>query len=44
MTIQSWSLFWRDRNAQFHSYPPRPASPTVQTLLEEIECDPTAIF
>lgn len=43
-TTRSWSLFWRDRNEKFHSYPPLPASPTVQTLLDEIDRDPTAIF
>jgi uncharacterized protein with HEPN domain len=39
-----WSLYWRDSNARFHLYDRLGASANVQTMLDEIEQDPTAIF
>lgn len=39
-----WTLYWRDRNLRFHLYDRVDASADVQTLLEEIEQDPMAIF
>jgi Protein of unknown function (DUF3024) len=41
---KTWSLFWRDRNLQFHEYDRIAPSPRVEDLLSEIERDPTAIF
>ena len=39
-----WSLYWRDRNLQFHEYDRVPASANVEDLLAEVDSDPTAIF
>jgi hypothetical protein len=41
---RTWSLYWRDRNLRWHAYQHAAATGTVQTLLEEIERDPTGIF
>lgn len=43
-STQTWSLRWRDRYERYHAYERLPASPTVQTLLDEIDRDPNAIF
>jgi len=39
-----WSLYWRDRNLEFHEYNRVPASASVDELLAEVDRDPTAIF
>jgi hypothetical protein len=39
-----WSLYWRDRNLEFHEYNRVPASASVEELLAEVDHDPTAIF
>jgi hypothetical protein len=39
-----WSLYWRDRNLEFHEYDLADPSPDVQNLLDEIDRDPTNIF
>ena len=39
-----WSLYWRDRNLEFHEYNRVPASASVEELLAEVDRDPTAIF
>jgi hypothetical protein len=39
-----WSLFWRDRHQKFHAYDRVPASVNIETLLEEVDRDPTGIF
>ena len=39
-----WSLYWRDRNLNFHEYDRAEPSPDVQDLLDEIDRDPTNIF
>jgi hypothetical protein len=41
---QTTSLFWRDRNQQWHRYTRLGSSARVNVLLDEIEADPTAIF
>jgi hypothetical protein len=41
---KTWSLFWRDRNLQFHEYDRVAPSPHTEDLLQEIARDPTAIF
>jgi hypothetical protein len=39
-----WSLYWRDRNLDFHKYDLLPACTNVEELLAEIDRDPTALF
>jgi len=42
---RDWQIYWRDRNLKFHVYdlvPPTTAN--VETLLAEIDADPTCIF
>ncbi|MGW5152046.1 DUF3024 domain-containing protein [Rhodococcus koreensis] len=41
---KTWSLYWRDRNLRFHAYEPLAASPHLDTLLSELERDPTCTF
>lgn len=43
-TRRYWSLYWRDRNLEFHKYDLLEPSPNVDDLLRELEQDPTAIF
>ena len=43
-TRGEWSLYWRDRNLEFHEYDLVDPTPHVDDLLAEIERDPTAIF
>lgn len=43
-TSNQWSLYWRDRHLRFHLYDLIEPSPHVTALLQEIDCDPTAIF
>jgi death on curing protein len=40
---RNWSLYWPDRNSRFHRYEDL-APGSVDTLLDEIERDPTGIF
>ena len=39
-----WTLYWRDRNLQFHAYDLLAPSQSVRNLLAEIDRDPTCIF
>lgn len=39
-----WTLYWPDRNSDFHEYDLVEPSPDIQDLLDEIDADPTAIF
>jgi len=39
-----WTLYWRDRNLQFHVYNRVSPTPQIEELLAEINADPTAIF
>ena len=41
---QEWSLYWRDRNLEFHLYDRVKPARDVRRLLAEVERDPTAIF
>lgn len=41
---KTWKLYWRDRNLRFHAYEPLAPSPYLETLLSELERDPTCIF
>lgn len=43
-THAAWTLFWRDRNLQWHRYDRVSAAPDVGPLLAEIDADQTAIF
>jgi hypothetical protein len=43
-TTKTWTLYWRDRNLRFHQYDRIPPTANIETLLDEIERDPTAIF
>lgn len=37
-----WTLYWRDRHSRFHRYLRIDPSPDVDTLLAEIDADPTS--
>jgi hypothetical protein len=39
-----WTLYWRDRNLQFHLYDVIPPSPRIQYLLDELNADEDALF
>jgi hypothetical protein len=39
-----WSLYWSDRNSEFHVYDWLGPSPDIGDLIAEIEADPTCIF
>ena len=41
---REWQIYWRDRNLKFHAYDLVPPSANVDTLLAEIDADPTCIF
>ena len=43
-TRGEWSLYWRDRNLEFHEYDLVAPTPHLDDLIAEIERDPTAIF
>ena len=43
-TTKTWTLYWRDRNLRFHHYDRIDPSTNIQTLLDEIDSDPTSIF
>ena len=43
-TRGEWSLYWRDRNLEFHEYDLVAPTPHVDDLIAEIDNDPTAIF
>ena len=37
-------LYWRDRNLKFHRYDHVDPNPDVESLLAEVDADPTCIF
>jgi hypothetical protein len=39
-----WTLYWSDSDAQWRRYQEVPPSPDVESLLTEIDRDPTALF
>ncbi|MBJ6724570.1 DUF3024 domain-containing protein [Geomesophilobacter sediminis] len=39
-----WSLYWADRNLRWHPYEGLDPDPKIETLLQEIDRDPTCIF
>ena len=41
---REWSLYWRDRNLNFHAYELTSPNPKVADLLDEIDLDHTGIF
>jgi Protein of unknown function (DUF3024) len=41
---RAWSLYWQDRNLKFHLCDLVEPTPDVETLLAEIDHDPTCIF
>jgi hypothetical protein len=41
---REWALFWRDRNLKFHLYDLVEPTRNVETLLDEVDRDPTCIF
>jgi len=43
-TTKTWTLYWRDRNLNFHRYDLLDPSPRIEDLLAELDRDPTAIF
>lgn len=43
-TTKTWKLYWADRRLGFHAYEPLAASAHLDTLLTELDQDPTHIF
>lgn len=43
-THRWWTLFWIDQNGQWHRHERTAPTPTVSTLLAELDLDPTGIF
>jgi hypothetical protein len=43
-STSTWTLYWPDRNSQFHRYERLKPTPNLQRLLDEIDADPTCIF
>ncbi len=43
-TRREWALYWRDRNLKFHRYDRADPGADVESLLAEVDADPTAIF
>ncbi len=41
---REWALYWRDRNLKFHLYDLVEPTPNVESLLAQIDNDPTCIF
>ena len=41
---KEWAIYWRDRNLKFHVYDLVDPTANVESLLAEIDSDPTAIF
>ncbi len=39
-----WTLYWADRNSDFHRFPDVEPTRMVGDLLDEIDADPTGIF
>lgn len=39
-----WSLYWADRSDKWHRYEPAPSHADIDTLLTEVDRDPTGIF
>ncbi len=39
-----WTLYWADRNSNWHLYEEHRPTKSVQTLLDEVTRDPTHIF
>jgi hypothetical protein len=43
-TSRRWKLYWRDRNGRWHDYTRLRPTPNLETVLAEIDLDPTGIF
>lgn len=41
---RGWTLYWSDRNSDFHVYDRVPSTVRVKRLLDEVDEDPTCIF
>jgi len=41
---KEWSIYWRDRNLQFHVYDLFDPTPNIEAVLAEVDRDPTCIF
>ena len=39
-----WTLYFKDRNENWHAYDPLPPTPDFGAVLREIKADPTGIF
>ena len=42
--VHAWTLYWADRNSRWHVYDLLEPHQPAQTLIDEIEADPTCIF
>ena len=43
-TRKVWRLFWMRADLKWHSYQPLPESPSIGTLLQEVDRDPHCCF
>ncbi|HZA74989.1 MAG TPA: DUF3024 domain-containing protein [Acidimicrobiales bacterium] len=43
-TTQRWTLYWADRNDRWHSYEDLDPTTDLDTIIREIDQDPTCIF
>jgi hypothetical protein len=41
---KEWAIYWRDRHSRIHLYDVVEPTPNVESLLAEIDADPTCIF
>ncbi len=41
---RGWTLYWPDRNSDFHIYDRLPSTMQIKELLDEVDADPTCIF
>lgn len=41
---KEWSIYWRDRNLKFHLYDHFDPTSSIQSVLDEVDRDPTSIF
>jgi hypothetical protein len=41
---KKWTLYWPDRNSKWHEYEVIESSRKFETLLKEVQEDPTGIF
>ena len=43
-STSTWTLYWPDRDSDFHRYEGLMPTPNLHHLLDEVDADPTCIF